>query len=566
MGPKSKPQADDRKPPARGGAPDVPRLPAHETDRARSGAPIRFDTPANRVVLVALVGLVLAAPLWILQDELRGYALLGDDFAYIHESRTWAETWRHLLTPHNTHIVPLFRLWTLGLVTVAGRLEDLPMVCGAAAYLGLVVAVLAVGRLVALETGRPAITLAAMAVLAISTVTHPGVIWYSAGQALWAGTAIVVTILLARRWLVKGGIWRLGLVALSAIAAPMIWTGGLLAGPAAIAYLWVKDRKRAVVPSLILIVVMMGFVLLLLILSRSYLKQTEIIWEEHWELVPRPIQAILHTCQAIIEALVLGNLGLGAITTNKQAFALTLALAAVWVYSHRGYARIHPLEAAGATMVLGSLLLVYIFRGNLPYSSLRDLGWYREIGQLGAVLFGAGWWAAVHPNAPARLTLAHALGLVGLVILLCTVHAAREQQSLIAGAPPMGPGEAEMFPAPYLQALRGGFYKLEHHDRQVRTLARLDRVDRLAQQLGADPETLRSVFGRVLMPGIQEQQVGTDVFSLLTPLPKGATLSPEFEAHRQELADLLHVEPPIRPDWLMLAKPGLQAPVSPPTK
>jgi hypothetical protein len=131
--------------------------------------------------MAAVIVVLVATPAWVLWDDLRYYTLIGDDFAYISEARDWPTARAHLLEPHSTHIVPLFRLWTFALVAMAGRLASLQVALAAAAYLGLIAAMAAVGYLVARETGRTAVALAAMAVLGISTVTHPAVTWYSAG-------------------------------------------------------------------------------------------------------------------------------------------------------------------------------------------------------------------------------------------------------------------------------------------------------------------------------------------------------------------------------------------------
>ena len=55
------------------------------------------------------------------------------------------------------------------------------------------------------------------------------------------------------RWMAgcPGGVWRLGLAAVSGIAAPLIWSGGLLAGPAAAATCGLAASPRNVArPSL----------------------------------------------------------------------------------------------------------------------------------------------------------------------------------------------------------------------------------------------------------------------------------------------------------------------------
>ena len=102
------------------------------------------DRPAGRAVASALIVVIVAAPAWILSDDLTGFVLFGDDFAYISEARDWPTTRAYLLEPHNAHVVPVFRLWTSALVAMAGRLGALPATMAAASYLGLVAAMAAV--------------------------------------------------------------------------------------------------------------------------------------------------------------------------------------------------------------------------------------------------------------------------------------------------------------------------------------------------------------------------------------------------------------------------------------
>ena len=101
---------------------------------------------------------------------------------------------------------------------------------------------LAVRHLVARGTRSQAAGLMAMVLLGLSTVMESQVVWYSAGQAL-CGTAIVATLIAIESWLEKGKAWRLVLAVADSIAAPGIWMGGLVAGPAAAAYLWFADRR-----------------------------------------------------------------------------------------------------------------------------------------------------------------------------------------------------------------------------------------------------------------------------------------------------------------------------------
>jgi hypothetical protein len=516
-----------------------------------------LDRPAGGLVVAALAAVILAAPAWLFADDLRYYTLGGDECVYIADSRSWSVTEANLLKPHNTHVVPIFRLWTFALVALAGRLENLPAVIGAAAYIGLLAPMLAVGHLAARESGRTAVGLAAMAGLGLTTLVQTTVVWYAAGQALWAGAAIVLTVILAREWSLKGSGWRLGLTALAALAAPAIWSGGLVAGPAAIAYLSARSptrpRGRAPALGLALAGVTAVALLLVLTLARRMITGTGIIWERHPELWPRLVQALLHSVQAVVEALVFGNLGLDLTTAPAQASVILLALIGIWAWSRGGPGRVNPLEASGATIVLGSYYLVYFFRGNLPFSSVRPVAWYHAIPQVGAVIFAAGWWVGLRPTvpgAPARLTWRQALGVLGLVVLLVQMQAPHVERTLIQGAPAMTASEVRQFPIPELQRLRAIYFKEHERDRQVRALARLDKAEPLIRRLGAGPVALHHVFGRVLVPGVPEYQLSSDAFRLLVLPPDDPNSSPDPVRLRAALGDLLRPESEPRPIWL----------------
>ena len=477
-------------------------------------------TPAPIWVIGPLAALILIAPAWLLWAELRDFWLWLDDFDYIGQSRDWPTAHAHLLEPHNAHVVPIFRLWTFVLVTLAGRLANLPFVLAFASYLGLVASMLAMGYVVARETSQAAAGLSAMAVLGLSTVSHPAVTWFSAGQALWAGTAILVTIALAQSWSEKRGAIRLAAVALATILAPAVWSGGLLAGPAAVAYLGFNKKRNRAAPALVLTAITIGSALFILSLSHGQIRDAEIVWEKRGDVWPRPVQAFLHTAHALVEACVCGNLGLDVTTTERQAVALLFVLAVFHAWSRRGRGPWNSLERSGATIALGSCLLIYFFRGNQPYSSLRSLGWYHTIPQVGAILFGAGWLTALGSPAAGRITCGHAAAVLTLVLVLCVIQIPRAQQQLIQSAPAPAADEARLFPGTALLAGRARYFKSEFHDRQHRALVRLDRLDQLLADLKASPDSLRGVFGRISFPGISEQQRSCDGFSLLRPPPK----------------------------------------------
>ncbi len=180
------------------------------------------------------------------------YKLFSDDVAYVASSRTWDRTVSNLFVPHNTHIVPSWRLVTWGLVAGAGSLEQVPRALALASYAILVAVMLMIGRLVARETGRPGPGLAAMALMGTSSLMVTPALWYSAGQPLWAGFGILATLWHVQSYRRTGRALALVLAGASAAVAGGFWTIGHMAGPVATVYLWVvgtrRCRRAAIVP------------------------------------------------------------------------------------------------------------------------------------------------------------------------------------------------------------------------------------------------------------------------------------------------------------------------------
>ena len=514
-----------------------------------------LDRPAGRLVAAVLILLILTAPVWLMADRFNNFALLGDDFLYLAGARDLPTLLSNLLRPHNTHVVPLFRVWTYLLYGISGRLAALPPVLGVASYAALAAAMIAAGLLVTRETRSPALGLAAMSGLGATSVLEPTVAWYSAGQAIGAGAAILATLLAALGWRERGGTGRLALVLIGMIAAPAIWSGGLAAGPATAAFLYADGRSRCRRAAMILLAATVAVTLLVVGLSRRQIAETRIIWEAHDEVLPRPVQAALHTAQAIPEGLVLNNLGLDAETSDAQGIVITLILAAAWAWSRRDRPRPNPLEAAGAVMVLFSFLMVFFFRGNLPYSSVRGLFWYFAIPHIGAVLFGAGWWSggSINQPRPRPLTRGGALVVIAVLAALLTLHAARLKRKMVEDAPALSPTERYWFATPDLQYRRGRYLLSIHADRQRFFLTRLDQVHRIAAQRGIGRDAILRVFGRFVGPGMPEHAEGYNALDLLTLPQSGRESDPTVL--RQVLGPYLTPVPEKRPPWLASDEP-----------
>jgi hypothetical protein len=381
-----------------------------------------------------LVGLVLcAAPIWLWGVPLRRFFLRGDDFVYLARSRSPAALLAYLFRPHNGHVVPLFLLETHALSRVAGSLEALPGVLGWASYATLVMAMAATGHVVARETGRAACGLAAMAALGLTSVLGPALLWYAAGQALAAGTMVVLMLAALQAWRARGSWWRLTLGLTAATAAPLLWSAGYAAGPVGMAYLWADGRRRCRRAAVVLLTSPLAVAALAWCMAgRGFAPASH--------LASRPLRdglpvdaAVAHSAQAIWEALVFNNLGLDAATTAEQALLFSAMLAGIWWRSRRRpgsdgrrrWSRINPLEAAGATLVLTTFGMIFAGRGTeTGFENLRGLGWYDAMAELGAVLFVSGWCSGGLPSPPpAAIVPPGRAGFLGVALLAAVMLA-----------------------------------------------------------------------------------------------------------------------------------------------
>ncbi len=143
----------------------------------------------------------------ISREPLALYLLYSDDIPYISASHNWERTVSNLFEPHNTHIVPAWRVLTWALVRSAGSLERVPQVFAVASYSILIAVMLLAGRLTARETGRTAVGLGAMALLGTTSVMLTPASWYSAGQPLWAGFGILSALWYAQSYRRTGSRW-----------------------------------------------------------------------------------------------------------------------------------------------------------------------------------------------------------------------------------------------------------------------------------------------------------------------------------------------------------------------
>lgn len=483
-----------------------------------------------------------------------GPQLIGDDYAYLAEGRTLADLKANLWVPHNSHVVPLFRAWTFGWSQVAGTLAGVAATLTWASIGTFLAATLLIGWLVGRETGRPPLGLASMAVFGISAILEETVRWYSAGQAIGAGICLLAMLISLQGWRSRGGAWRLGVAAGWAVAAPLVWTVGLIAGPVGFVYLWADGRPRARMAAIVPLMAGLAVAALVFGLAGREVTAAKNFHGRDLRAAADPVQGIVSTAQATVEVFVLGNLGLAAETTPAQAFALLILLAAGWARTRGRPWTPNPLEAAGAAIVVLGGIIVYTARGYYPYEQLRNLHWYQAVPEMGAILCGAGWWAgrgAGLATARRGSTWGELLVVLGGVMVMLTLQTPRARDNLVNSVVPLTGSERLRFPIPTLRRLRAHYLRDEYARWQRRYLARLDQAEAQARTAGWGRAAIRAAVGGPagpqLMLGVNKDH-GIDPVGLLALPEIGPTGSPDSIS--AALLPLLTPPPERPPPWL----------------
>jgi hypothetical protein len=204
---------------------------------------------------------------------------------------------------------------------------------------------------------------------------------------------------------------------------------------------------------------------------------------------------------------------------------------ALWAWSRRAWP--NGLEVLGGVIIVFSFGIVYFFRGNLPYASLRSVAWYHAIPVIGATLVLAGWAAGMlskveprpapgavdGPTSAGRepiqpLTWAQAGAVVLLAVALLALHRPR-----------------------IIRRVSGSDPRSAQATRQRAALRGLDDLAKVARREGFGREGIRSVFGRINVPYWPPKSSGTDGLDLIDIPENGSNR--DHERIRAALGELM---------------------------
>jgi hypothetical protein len=421
------------------------------------------------------------------------------------------------MTPHNGHVVPLFRIETYVLARLAGSLAALPSVLACASYANLIAAAATAGHLVAWETGRLCRGLAVMAAIGLSSVLGPVLLWYAASQSLAAGTAILAMLVALQTWRVRTRWYWMWLALVAAAAAPLFWTAGYTAGLVGLAYLWSDGRRFCRLASVApLAASFMTAAAVWQFAGPATAQSSPVAQSAAPHLTQLPL-VLTHVAQAISEKLILNNLGQDAFTAPAQAVVLCAGLLAIWAWTRTPRAphglsplpRPNSLEAVGVVLVLANFALVFAARGRfMTYENLRALGWYDAIPQLGAVLFVSGWWSGLIDSPPPRSIKAprpvELLGVAVFAAALLLVQWPRAQRVIFLYDGMATEVQLEEKPEDGPRHRTGS--DLEGHARSQRQVLRaLDSLERSIRDGNREPEAARRAIDQLRIPGMPSE-------------------------------------------------------------
>jgi hypothetical protein len=449
--------------------------------------------------------------------------LLVDDFQIAFRSWTWQRAWENLWVPANEHAMPLGRITTAALVSLAGGHPTSFVTLSAwQGPLALIFGMILTGVFVGRERGHAFFGLLAMVLFGVSTVHRQGIYWFSASFSVLALDTFLLGLLAAQRAVRTGGRWSLIVCVLACALAPGWFAIGVLAGPFCCVYLFLaaseapepsengragfrRPRAAHVLRALTPLLGTAAFLAVSLPLTAQTILHLPHYGDETAIQAFHPVAGFVIACRSTVDNLAWSFLGVSEVMCPPPwfwiPFALLVALAAWWAWR----APRKTIVLLGVCMVAVSYWLMYSARVNWSYE-LYSLNWnrYHLIPQLGLAFIVTGGlpslrrWAGENsrPGLSGQQTLV-------MVILLGGLFLTQLPRGLLTHLTIRQPREFEDKKYVCPLTLRWELYlsRLDVCDEQRTAMRRIEHVDALCRQHHIDAATARRVLPEIHMSG-----------------------------------------------------------------
>jgi hypothetical protein len=355
-------------------------------------------------------------------------ALVLDDFQLLSQSWTWPIAWGNVWLPTNEHAMPLGRLTIWVLDTLTGPVTALPYVAALQGPLAVVLGMALVYLFVRRELGHPFYGLAAMTLFGVTSIYQQAVFWFSSSFSVLTLDTLLLGLLAAQAWRQTGRLLPLLLCAVCCGLALGWFASGVLAGPLCCLYL-LPQEDRPAAPwlrrglALVPLLGTAGFLAISLPRTAEHILHLEHYQGQTAVEAFRPLNGVIYTGRALIDGLLLGQVGVTGVPCPVWLVVPLLCLLTaaagwwLWVTPRR------RLLLLGLGMILLSYLLVYSARGTWDYdrNRLYHLAWsrYHLLPQLGLTLFFVGglprWQGLLRTGPDDGLARRHVWAVVVLI-------------------------------------------------------------------------------------------------------------------------------------------------------
>jgi len=484
--------------------------------------PVQSHASFNRlcVVLLGLSACIASLALYAL--PIARPILVVDDFQITFRSWTWLAAWENLWVPANEHAMPLGRISTAVLVTLAqGRPTAYLALCGWHGPLALVLGMILVGLFVGRERGNAFFGLLAMALFGVSTVYQQAVYWFSSSFSILALDTFLLALLAAQSAVKTGRRWPLALSFLGCALAPGWFAIGILAGPLCSLYFFAAlcesrgsadergafsisrlqfpwDYLKAVVP----LFGSVAFLAVSLPLTARTIMHLHHYGDETAVEAFKPSIGLLYSCRAVVDHLAWGTIGVSELICPQPwvwaAFGVLMVVASVWMW----LAPRKSLVVLGAGAIGASYLLVYSARAEWQYEKMAWWSRYHLLPQLGLVFLIVGGLRVprrLGPSEPgSRVTFRQCILLcivIGLLLLLQAPRGILAHVRLL---------EEEDKASDFISTLPGGrrvsWRDAEIHAEQMRAFRRIEAVDALCREHHISVEDAMRALAPISIP------------------------------------------------------------------